>query len=205
MENKIIEARKDLDLYFDPSAAIPGSMQEFLSPSENYLAKAVKFTQTDPNRNWKITIYEIFETKTLECLFVIKVNYDVVFHNWFQVNGNEYFVCAEDIYGGQTIVDLSNRKMQSYSPGFDGFISTEYQLSPANDILATFGCFWAWPYRIKLFDFRTPMTLPWREIPSDAIFEDEEEFVCWEGRYAIRVKTSDGERVVDLSEMYRKF
>lgn len=205
MENKIIEARKELALYFDPTAAIPASLQEFLSPSGNFLAKAVKFKQTDPNRNWKITQYEIFAAKMPERLFTINVNYDATFHNWILIDGKEYFVCAEDIYGGQTIVDLSNRKMNSYSPGEDGFISTEYNLSPANDILATFGCHWGGLYRIRIFDFRTPMILPWREIPSDPVFEDDEDFVGWEGRFLIKVKSENGTRVVDISGLYRDF
>jgi len=205
MENKIEVVRKELAKYFDPLAAIPDSDQEFISPSGLYLARTVEFKQADPNRNWTVTKYDIYETQSVNLLFTIYINHDVTFHNWFQIGGKEYFVCAEDIYGGQTIIDLTNRMMQSFSQNEDGFISTEFHLSPAKEIMATSGCFWAGPGRIKVFDFRNPMVLPWPEIPCDSLFENDENIVGWEDQYLIKVNKSNKARIVDISGVYREF
>ncbi len=205
MKNKIEEVRSDVARYFDPSAAVPDSDRDFISPSGLYLAKTVQFKQTDPKRNWTVTRYDIYDTQSVDKLFTLYVNHDVTFHNWFTVDDKEYLVCAEDIYGGQTIIDLTNRIMSSFSSGDDGFISTEFHLSHDNTLLITFGCFWGGPCRVKVLDFRNPMILPWPEIPSDSLFEDEEEFVNWEGRYLIKVSKWGKTRVVDVSDMYNEY
>ena len=140
--NHIAEIRADITTYFDPSKLIEGSGEKSVSPSGNYRLDTSSYNQTKPNFNWSVTKIEIFDNKSNEIAFSFFCNDDQFFYSWLNKGDTEYFICAEDIYGGQTIIDLTRKKMESYSPNEDGFIWTDFHLSPDGKHLATIGCHW---------------------------------------------------------------
>lgn len=161
--NKIEEVRAETRKYFELNNLIDGSLETFYSPTKNYRAETASYRQTKPETNWVSTRIAIFDNTTDILLFDLICN-DRFFHEWLTIRGTEYLFCAEDMFGGQTVVDLTNRKMASYSTGADGYIWTEFFLSPNAQTLAVIGCVWAAPYTIKVYDITDPMDLPLKEI-----------------------------------------
>jgi len=103
------------------------------------------------------------------------------------------------MFGGQTVIDLTNRQMASYSPDEDGYIWTEHHLSPDKNILAVIGCFWACPYTLRLYKFDSPLDLPLDEIQEIDLINGYTQFVDWIDIQTIKLKNYDGtERVVKI-------
>lgn len=117
---------------------------------------------------------EIYDQKLNKKIFDFFINDSRFFYVWVTANKVDYLICAEDIFGGQTVVDLTNRKMTGYSPNEDGFIWTDFHLSPDGKTLGTIGCYRACPYEIKLFDFSEPFNLPLKEIKEIELLDNDE-------------------------------
>jgi hypothetical protein len=147
-----------------------------------------------------LTKIEIFDQEPDEKIFNFFVNDSHFFYGWVTANKVEYLICAEDIFGGQTVVDLTNRKMNGYSPNEDGFIWTDFHLSPDNKTLATIGCYWACRYSIKLFDFSEPLNLPLKEINEIALLRNNEIITCWLDNDTIQLSLSKSETVKEEFE-----
>jgi hypothetical protein len=175
--NNIENERAEIRKYFDAQNLIDDSFERDDSPSGRFRLQTSSYRQTKPDTNWEVTKVEIYDTGSNEMLFNFISN-DRFFHAWLATNGIEYLVCAEDLFGGQTVIDLFHGKMASYSPGDDGFIWIEFFLSPDGKTLATFGCFWACPFQIKVYDFCDPMKLPLPEI-KEIDLSGTESFAGW--------------------------
>ena len=193
--NHIDKIRLDIKTYFDPSNLIEGSAESSASPSGNYRLETSSFSQTKPNCNWSVTKVEIFENESNEMAFLFFCNDDQFFYSWLYHDDTEYFICAEDIFGGQTIIDLTKRKMVSYSPNEDGFIWTDFHLSPNGKYLATIGCYWACPFVIKLFDFTNPLNLPLKEIKEIPLLQNNEIIISWLDNFTIQLSLSESKTV----------
>ena len=193
--NHIEDIRADIKNYFDPSNLIEDSTESSFSPSGNYRLDTSSFGQTKPNQNWSVTKVEIFENSSNEIAFLFYCNDDQFFYSWLSHGDTEYFICAEDIFGGQTIIDLTNKKMESYSPNEDGFIWTDFHLSPNGKYLATIGCYWACPLVIKIFDFTNPLSLPLKEIKEIQLLQDNEIITSWLDNDTIQLSLSELETV----------
>jgi hypothetical protein len=131
---------------------------------------------------------EIYDQALNEKIFDFFVNHGQLLYGWGTAGNVDYLICAEDIFGGQTIVDLTNRTMNGYSPNKDGFIWTDFHLSPDGKTLATIGCYWACPYVIKLFDFSDPMNLPLQEIKEINLLDNDEVILGWIDNETLQMK-----------------
>jgi len=91
--------------------------------------------------------------------------------------GKSNLLFPEDLEG-QSIVDLTERRIEGFADKDGGFIWTEFHLSPDKDKLAVVGCYWACPYQCLVYDFREPMRLP---LPVIAEFDipDNAQFGEW--------------------------
>ena len=89
--------------------------------------------------------------------------------------------------------------MSSYSPDEDGFIWTDFHLSPNGEILATIGCFWACPYFIKTYDFANPLKLPLKEIKEIELIGTET-IVGWIDNNSIKTKGIKEEQIEEHLE-----
>jgi hypothetical protein len=158
--NHIEKIRDEVQRYFSPNAEIPGSEELILSPNGNYSVKTTVFRQTEPLSNLEVTKVEIYETQYFKLLQSFFVNCDTFFHSWVTKNKIEYLLCSEDLCGGQTVIDLTNNKMSSYTQNNDGFIWTKHLLSPNENLLAVFGCGWGTDYFVIVYHFDNPLELP---------------------------------------------
>jgi len=169
--NHIDKIRKEMQELYHPDNYVANSKEIIYSPNKDYRAETSVFGRKDCNIG--MTKVDIFEKNKSNLLFSFFVNEEAFFHSWIKKDKTEYLLCAEDLCGGQTVIDLTNIKMSSYSPNDDGFIWTDFHLSPNGKTLATIGCYWACPNVIKLFDFSDPMDLPLREIKELEISNSE--------------------------------
>jgi hypothetical protein len=204
--NYIEEIRAEIKKDFDEQRFQKGDFETFISPSSKFRLDTTNFWVKDTNLEF--TKVEVYDQNSNDKLFDFFVNEGRFFHGWLTKNNIDYLICAEDIFGGQTIVDLTNRKMVGYSPNEDGFIWTDFQLSPDGKTLATIGCYWACPYVIKLFDFTDPMSLPLTEIKEIKLLQNNEIITCWLDNDTIKLSLSEFETVreefEDGSHKYKK-
>ena len=196
--NYIEQIRTKIRKAFDEKIFHRGDFETFLSPSEQFRLDATNFWSKEPN--WDLTKVEIYDQRQNEKLCEFFVNDSQFFQGWLTKNNVDYLISAEDIFGGQTIVDLTNRKIVGYSPNEDGFIWTDFHLSPDGKTLATIGCYWACPYVIKLFDFTDPMNLPLKEIKEIDLLDNDEIILCWIDNETLQMKGVNREREREYSE-----
>jgi hypothetical protein len=106
-------------------------------------------------------------------------------------------LCAEDLCGGQTIIDLTNKNMSSYTPNDDGLIWTNHILSPDEKLLAVFGCGCGSPYFVTVYHFEKPMELPLK-IAYQPMWTGYD-LVGWLDNKSLKVKKSENEiEVIEL-------
>lgn len=184
--NNIDIVRAETLKYFDPEALVSGSEEVFVSATGKFRLETSSYRQTKADLNWFATKAHVFDNLTGDQLFSFISNDGSFFHSWLLVNGIEYLICAEDLFGGQTVIDLPNRRMASYSPNEDGFIWTSFSLSPNGELLATMGCYWACPYVIKIYHFKVPLSLPLRELDEINLLCGDEEFLDWINNKTLR-------------------
>lgn len=77
--------------------------------------------------------------------------------------------------------------MSSFSENEDGFIWTEFHLSPDGKTLAVIGCFWACPFVIKIYDFKNPLELPLKELKEVDLIGSEK-IVSWIDNYSFKTE-----------------
>lgn len=185
--NEIERVRDEIKKYFDANQFIENSQKIFVSRNEKFRLETSNYHQAKNDVNWDVTKVEIFDNQSNETLFEFFSSDGGFFHSWLETKDVEYLICAEDLFGGQTIIDLTNKKMSSFSENQDGFIWTEFHLSPDGKTLAIIGCFWACPFVIKLYDFRNPLELPLREIKEVELIGTEK-IVGWLDNNSFKTK-----------------
>jgi len=190
--NQIDIIRTEINKHINENPFEKGILENFISPSKKFRIEATNLTFKESN--YDLTKIEIFNTIKTQKIFEFYVNDSNFFHSFLSVNNIDYLICSEDIYGGQTVIDLTNQIMKSYSPNEDGFIWTDFYLSPNGKKLATIGCYWACPYVIKLFDFTEPMNLPLNEIKEIDLLDNDEIIVGWLDNETLQMKGYKRER-----------
>ena len=157
--NKIEIVRNEIKEFFNPSSEIIET--EFIfSPNGKYRVETNSYKQNKPDHNWEVTKIEVFYNIEQKNIFSFFVNDGMFYHSWVTKGEIEYLLCAEDLCGGQTVIDLTNRKMSSYSLNNDGLIWTKHLLSPNQKLLAVFGCGWGSEFFLTIYHFDNPMVLP---------------------------------------------
>ena len=186
--NKIDNVRDQIEKAFDPALINISSRLSEVSPSGNYSFVA-DFYGVDPSHgNWTIAVVTVHDQRNGEVVAKIKRNDDSFYHCWIDHDTTEYLVCSEDLEG-QTVIDLTQRKLASYSSEDDAFIWVRFHPSPSKRLLAVSGCYWACPWDIAVYDFSEPMNLPLKRINAEPIAG---EFVEWLGDGAFGIKAENG-------------
>jgi hypothetical protein len=166
---------------------LPDEGENELSPDGCYRLEIVVYTW--PNGYGCIaTIYDQRDDSPIAVLYR---DDDRFWHAWVSQGGTQYLVCSESLEG-QTVVDLTHRKVASVLCENDPFIWTEYHLSPDAEKLAVIGCYWACPYMVTVYDFRHPMSLP---MPTLAQFNNAQ-FRGWINSLTLAVVTESGEEAI---------
>lgn len=176
--NHIDAFRADLQAQRRMHAFEPGPAEHTVSPSGRFWLVAMPFSSAETRQ--ELARIEVYQTGAADSLVELWVNDSHAFFGWVNAHGSEYLLCAEALLGGQTVVDLTSRQVASYAPpDQDGFIWTEFHLSPDGRTLAACGCYWACPYVIKLFDFTAPLALPLPEIQEIELLDNDEALLGW--------------------------
>lgn len=186
--NHIDAVRADLQRMLTTGVWVPGSEEVIVSPSGRFQLKTANVSVPNELPNWLLTKAEVFRAESVEAIFSFLINDDRGFFSWAEARGSEYLISAEDLFGGQSIFNLTNGTKAGYSPGEDGFIWTDHYASPDGKTLAVIGCFWACPFVIKLLDFTNPMTLPLPEIREIDLLDNDEIILNWIDDTSFRTK-----------------
>lgn len=189
--NVIERVRSEILEYFDETALISGSESDSLSPCGKYRLTKGEYRQSKPGCNWDVAKYRIFENAPDHPIheFIANLSLGDDSHIWITKDSVDYLVCAEDRYGGHSILDLTNRRFESFSDGEDGFIAVRYIPSPNLKKIALYGCYWACPFGVMVVSFESPMNPPWPELAF--ILHNEENWAIeWIDDSTLRVGTS---------------
>lgn len=207
--NHIETTRADIKKTLSENVFRESDVENSVSGSGNFRLKAT--TLSSENSTAEFTHVELFCNNTQDKLFDFFTNESRFFYGWAKTGNTEYFICAEDAFGGQTVINLSTREMASYSPGEDGFILVDFHFSPDGKTLAVIGCYWACPYVIRIFDFSDPLNLPLKETREIGLLDNDEIIVEWLDNESFRTKgvkrekepeyCGNGFRMKTLSEM----
>lgn len=159
MTNEIQRVREMMESAFDASFLISEEHEEVTSPCGKYsLVIDVFGTAADPTFP-SISVSTIRDVETGEVLATIKRNDNRLFYSWITRDGHDYLLFSEDLEG-QSVVDLTDRRLEGFASVDGDFIWTEFYPSHDKTKLAIVGCYWACPYQLTVYDFRDPMNLP---------------------------------------------
>lgn len=186
MLNHIEKIRADVQKDLNAATFTKGDAETSFSPTKNFRLIATNYGSKELNLD--LTKVELFSEFTGEKLFDFFTNDGQFFFGWLKKKNSEYFICSEDLFGGQTVVDLTNKAIASYSPNIDGFIWTDFHLSPDGKKLATIGCHWACSFVIKVYDFTEPMSLPLKEINEIDLIGNDEIITGWQDNETLNTK-----------------
>ena len=173
MKNQIEKVRKEIKRYFDPDSLFYGDPTVTYSSDNKFRLESESYRQNKPGVNWYVAKVRILDNISNEILLEFLTDDSSLFHSWLKVGEIDFLVCAENMCGGQTVIDVTNRIISSYADDTDGFIWTEFFISPDSKKLATIGCIWACPYEIKIYDFSDPMDLPLKVLKSVELIGNE--------------------------------
>jgi hypothetical protein len=169
-----------------------------ISPTGQFRLDATSIWLKESNS--ELTKIELYDQKSNEKVFDFHIDDSQYFYGWVTTNDTEYLISAEDIYGGQTIVDLTKFEIAGYSPNEDGFIWTDFYLSPDSKILASLGCYWACNTVVKLFDFTDPMKLPLTEIKEIELLGNDEIILGWLDNETLQMRGVKREQIPEYHE-----
>lgn len=177
-ENNIEKVRKGMREVFSEQNIVPVRTEEFVSPDGRYRIKQSVYKQPVEGRNWDISKIEVFDVENnLVASFLI--DDDNFFHHWVLTDKKEYLLYAENLCGGNSVLNLKTREIQSFSDGTDGFIFAGYHPSPDLQYMAIVGCFWGAPYCVRVFDISNIESLPWPMILETELEDDEHDNIVW--------------------------
>jgi hypothetical protein len=197
--NEIRKVREAIARDLASARLCPEDRHTELSPCGRYELEINGYATSNAPNYATIAVAVIRGVATGEIIATIMRNDDRCFFAWVTRDGHDYFLLPEDLEG-QTVIDLSSRRVEGYSSQDDRFIWTEFHPSPDRTKLAIVGCYWACPYQITVYDFREPLTLP---LPTIARFDlpgNDGKFGAWLSADSFTVLDRHGDvRVFDLS------
>lgn len=159
MTNEIQRIRAAMEHDFDPSLIIGDEHQEVISPCGKYLLVIDVFGKAAAPKIPSIVVAFVRNVATGEVVATIRRNDDRLFYSWVTRDGHDYLLFPEDLEG-QSVIDLTDRRIEGFATERGDFIWTEFYPSNDKTKLAVVGCYWACPYLVTVYDFRTPMKLP---------------------------------------------
>ena len=192
--------RKEVREWFHLGRLIPDSEQRSQSPDGRYELQCRWCDQTDPERNWAVILGRVVESATGDVVSEFTTNHQYDYHAWVTRDGCDYLIFPEAL-SGETVIDLTHRKMASFHDGEDGFIWVSFFPSPTRRWLAVQGCVWACPDAVVIYDFASPLDLPLPKI-HDLWSDHHLTFVAWTSDDEFEL--SDGRRLSATSQNISK-
>ena len=195
MTNEIEKLRDELERRIDPKRIMSGEHMEEASPCGRYRLIIDAFA----TEHSAVAVAEVRSVESGDVLVRIRRNDDLVFYAWIS-REHDYLVLSEDLEG-QSIADLTERKLAGFSEKDGGFIWCEFYPSPDRSKIAIGGCFWACSYSVIVYDFREPMKLPLPVLGEFWIPPGNTSFGEWLSEQSFTVKDGHGkEHVFNLAD-----
>ncbi|MCA9024302.1 MAG: hypothetical protein KDA86_03715 [Planctomycetaceae bacterium] len=192
MTNEIQRIRSAMEREFDPSFIMCDEHQEVTSPCGKYLLVTDVFGTTADPKFPSIVVAIVRKIGTGEVLATIKRNDDRLFFSWVARNNHDYLLFPEDLEG-QSVIDLTERRIAGFASEGGDFIWTEFHPSHDTTKLAIVGCYWACPYQVTVYDFREPMMLPLPIICQFDLPGNNARFKEWESAEVFTVIDDQGQ------------
>lgn len=131
-------------------------------------------------------------------------NYSSFWHSFTleHPDGHDYLLCGEN-YQGQTIIQLDTGKRKDYLENLAnvgiGFCWAGADVSPDKTKLLVDGCYWAAPYEWVVYDFSSPMNLPYKQLARDDLIDKHGEMICegWINNETLKFKIKCSRRISD--------
>jgi hypothetical protein len=178
MNNEIEKKRADIQQYFDKNGRIDEPSEVYQSKSELYYIQTERYLQNDPIRNWIVTKISIHHKEQPDYVFEYLTDNDDTSFEWLQKDGKEYLLLPE-LQGGQSIFDVLAQKLYSCYSIIDPFIWIDIYPSPNKTKFAVLGCYWGYPWEIKIYDCSKLVELPYPSIAIDRDSTTDLEFKEW--------------------------
>lgn len=195
------EKRRDVALAF---AQMQGESPEVhVSPSGRYRLETATYTAGQQTGAFSLGC--VYSTADGGMIAEVLRNFIRFPFSWCEghPSGHDYLICGED-YQGQTVIELDTGNRVDFVPdaaerGF-GFCWAAHFPSPDGKRLFVDGCYWAAPYELVLYDFTSPLELPYRELRRWPVCKVEgfQPDGSFRFEYAEEVRRSDGRPVREL-------
>lgn len=196
MGSRYRKMRKEFEADILEATLVESALTRVESPTRQFRLKITSYSWGPNVLGWTRGV--VTDTESGEIIADVKRNHSAFWHCWVgHPNGNEYLLCGED-YQGYQVINLTKRLIHVHFPdaGFkgQGFCWTAVVPSPDKLVLAVDGCYWACDYDLVFYDFRTPDSLPLKEltrVPSVTEtrgWKDNESFMLSQ---ALEIRRSD--------------
>lgn len=152
--------RAEIKQFFDETAKIVGTDEFSLSEYGIYYFETQQFRQNDTNRNWIITKIQIGHIEKDGYFFEYLTDNEDTYSAWIYKDKKDYLLLPE-FQGGQSIFDVSEKKLYSFYSEKDPFVWTSIFISPDKTKLAVTGCYKACPFEIVIYDCTNLTELPY--------------------------------------------
>lgn len=203
-KRKYKKHRKNLEKFFKKTDLLP-TKKTVIAPSGKHSLDILAYKTKEGC--WNYTRGIVRELPDGPVVADIKRNYSSFWHTWVShQNGKEYLLCGED-YQGYTVINLTDRKEHTVFPddGYEGHgwcWITAYP-SPDGKLVAVFGCYWACPYDLRVYDFSEPDKTPLKLL-SERDIQGNDSVIGWKDdktihiRREIDLRKSDGKEIDKL-------
>jgi len=135
MTNEIQSIREALRRRLESARLCPEEGITELSPCGRYRLEVVGYATAELPEYATITVALVRSTATGEVLATVARNDTRYFYAWITRDGHDYLLFPEDLEG-QTVIDLTARRVEGFSSPDDGFIWAEFYPSPDKTLLA---------------------------------------------------------------------
>ena len=200
MTNHIEKNRAAIRKHHMEENYIQDSEEIIFSPNQKWRIMKRAYKQNIEEYNWIISKLEIHDDhdKLRQTIFI---DHQQFLHKFISLSNTDYLIFSEVLCGGNSTLNLDSFELFSFSDGSNGFICAEYYFSPDQQRLAAFGCFWACPYFIKIFDTTNIECLPWPCVDEIHLKEDGEINVEWLADREILFKEFMGSKEVQSQKI----
>lgn len=167
-ESRYIEGRNDYFSHIKEEHKL-NERDLYYSPSNKYMLEIEHYVFLEGYYRYSCTLGTLTNLSSNESI-KIKRNFRDFLFEWIEKDEQEFLLCGQD-YQGYSIVDLENLKLYDFVPeeAYEGLGFCWANVEHEGDKLIVEGCIWAYPYERIVYDFSSPLSLPYPELHRELI------------------------------------
>lgn len=146
--------------YFDERGSLTGATSFVQSHHGLYYFETQQYSQSNPDRNWVVTKIQIGHIEKDGSFFEYLTDHEDIAFAWIYADQKDYLILPECL-GGQSVFDVSERKLYSNYSVEDPFIWQHIVPSPNQNLLAVEGCYKGYPSELLVYDCSNITSLPY--------------------------------------------